>query len=72
MTTYKQTATACFDILGTDQNVTVGPAEFDWNPGEGAPDQHAAKYLKSYLFRNDLTMGRPVMLKWVTCGPVKD
>ena len=70
--TYKQTATACFDILGTDQSVTIGPAEFDWNPAEGDSDQHAVKYLKGYLLKNNLTKGHPITLRWVTCGPVKE
>ena len=72
MTTYPSTAKACFHIIGTDQNVEIGPACFDWNPNEGHRDEHAAKYLKAYLFRNELTMGRPIALRWVTCGPAED
>jgi len=72
MKTFKQRTTACFDIVGTDQQLTLGPAVFDWNPAEGSSDEHAAKYLKSYLFKHDLSHGRPVALRWVTCGPVRD
>ena len=70
MTTFPQTASACFAIGDTDQNVTIEGVAFDWNPEAGDRDMQAATAVAKWFGENcDATV--TLTLIWVTCSPVK-
>lgn len=70
MHTFTQTASACFAIGGTDQNVTIEGIAFDWNPESGDRDMQAATAVARWFGENcDATVS--LTLIWVTCSPVK-
>jgi hypothetical protein len=68
--TFKQKASACFAIAGTDNNVTVKGVPYEWNPAQGARDSQAAVAVARYIGENNLTEGRGLALIWVESAGV--
>ena len=72
MTTFPQTASACFQIGCSDQTVTVEGVPFDWNPDNGDRDSQAALAVATWIGENNASHGKPVTLIWVEAGPRKE
>jgi len=68
MKTYPQSASACFAINGTDQNVTIEGVPFDWNPEHGDRDSQAAFAVAKWFGENERS-DLALTLIWVESGP---
>ena len=64
--TFKQIASAEFQIgTGTD-TVTIEGVPYEWNPEQGDRDSQAAFAVASYIGENNISDGKPVTLVWVS------
>jgi len=68
MKTYPQSASACFAIEGTDQNVTIEGVPFDWNPEHGPCDMQGATAVAKWFGENERS-DLALTLIWVETGP---
>ena len=70
MTAYPMTASACFEIVGTGQDVTIEGVPFDWNPAAGDRDMQAARAVATWFGENERA-DVSLILIWVSTGPRK-
>ena len=70
MTTFPQTASACFALGDTDQNVTIEGVPFDWNPEDGDRDIQGAAAVAKWFGENECS-DLSLTLIWFTCSPVQ-
>ena len=70
MTTFPQTANACFALGDTDQNVTIEGVPFDWNPEAGDRDTQGATVVAKWFGENERS-DMSLTLIWVTCSPAQ-
>jgi len=71
MTTFPQTASACFQIGCSDETVTVEGVPYDWNPEAGDRDSQAAFAVAKWIGENNASHGKPVTLIWVSSSTRK-
>ena len=64
--TFKQTASAEFQIGCGSDTVTVEGVQYIWNPEQGDRDSQAAYAVASYIGENNVSSGKPITLRWVS------
>ena len=64
--TFKQVASAEFQIGSGNGTVTIEGVPYTWDPSQGDRDSQAAYAVASYIGENKLSWGKPVTLIWVS------
>ena len=64
--TFKQVASAEFQIGSGNGTVKVEGVPYEWNPEQGGRDSQAAYAVASYIGENNISEGKPVTLIWVS------
>ena len=69
--TFKQIASAEFQIGAGTDTVTVEGVPYSWNPKQGDRDSQAAHAVASYIGENNISGGKPVTLVWVSSSSAR-